>query len=55
MNSTLINVLRVTAIGAGVVGAISGFVVDRNDSKDLDDKLQEMRDIEERIKKVNEE
>lgn len=53
MNTTLLNGLRFAAIGAGLIGTVTGFVVDRNDARELDSKLQEMRDIEERIRQMN--
>ena len=55
MNPTLLTVLRYTAIGTSVVSAITGFVVDRHDSKEQDAKLEEMRGIQESIIKEKEE
>lgn len=55
MNSKTITVLRITAFVCGIVGAISGFVVDRHDAKEQDAKLEEMRGIQESIIKEKEE
>ena len=53
MNTKILTGLRIVSFIAGIVGAASGFVVDRNDSRDLDKKLQEMRDIEDRIRNLS--
>ena len=52
MNETLVKVLRGVALGASLVATGVGFFVERNDANGLDNKLQEMRDIEERIKSM---
>lgn len=49
---TVKDILKGVVFGTAIVGTIAGFIDDKYEAKQLDDKLQEMRDIEERIKNM---
>lgn len=50
MKPKVLTVIRIATLAASLIGTAGGFVVDRFDSKKLGEQLQEMRDIENRMK-----